>query len=98
MTKETEEHFYLEISEPYRPHIAPRYAYLRPVTMFDRKIGLEPLLGPDILYAEAFPLSLAEELRQVLRRHFGPSVQILPVSCNAPRLTIPDNLRKVIGV
>lgn len=96
--KETEEHFYLEISEPYRPHIAPRYAFLRPVTMFDRKIGLEPLLGPNILYAEAFPLSLAEELRQVLRRHFGPGFQILPVSCNAPRLTLPDDLRKVIGV
>lgn len=98
MNIETEEHFYLEISEPRRPHISPRYAYLQPVTIFGQQIGLEPLLGPDILYAEAFPLSLAEELRQVLRRHFGRGFQILPVSCNAPRLTIPDNLRKVIGV
>lgn len=94
MNIETEEYFYVEINEP---HIAPRYAFLRPVTIFGQQVGLEPLIGPDILHAEAFTLERAEDVRKALRRHFGPGFQILPVSWHAPRLTIPDDLRKVIG-
>lgn len=94
MNIETEEYFYVEINEP---HIAPRYAFLRPVTINGHLIGMEPLVGPDITYAEAFPLERAEDVRKALRRHFGPGFQILPVSWHAPRLAISDDLRKVIG-
>lgn len=95
---ETEEHFYLEITDPRQLRVKPRYAYLRTVKFFGHPIGDEILIGPSILFAEAFPLSRAEEVRQALQRQIGPACQILPVSCNAPRLAIPDNLRKVLGV
>lgn len=95
--RETEEHFYLEISEPRRPHIAARYAYLQPVTIFGQKIGLEPLLGPDILYAEAFKLSDVERVRTALQRQIGPAFKVLPISVNDPSLALPAEIRKVIG-
>lgn len=98
MNIETEEHFYLEITEPKHPQFKPKYAYLRAVKFFGRTVGDEILIGGDIMFAEAFPLERLEEVRQVLRRQIGYSYVILPVSCNSPRMAIPANLRKVLGV
>lgn len=98
MNIETEEHFYLEITEPKHPTGKPKYAYLRTVKFFGRPVGDEILIGGDIMFAEAFPLSRVEEVRQVLQRQIGFSYIILPWSCDSPRLAIPANLRKVLGV